>query len=349
MTQNYFREGGPFEARRVDDGHMTFKMSIQTDAHGRIARQCPDEKCAPGYFRVFVDQSSVISHDDDGEAFVFCPYCGQKNDPGAFWTQQQVQHARDVAMHEVAVAFQNMMKQTLGGSKHVTYRPGSLRLPNRPFEDEVQRSVKCPHCQLDHAVFGVASWCPECGTDIFMTHVEAEYSVVLTMLSDIERRRESLGSRVAARDLENCLEDTVSIFEAVLKTFVRRFLRQQGKTDDEIEEVLQKKIRNGFQSIDRGEDLAKEYLGAGMLGTLQSNEIGQLRSVFEKRHPIAHNLGVVDRKYIERALAEEQEGRDVLVTEHEIRSACELCLRALSAVHGSLWAENDAPNQGSGE
>jgi hypothetical protein len=197
-------------------------------------------------------------------------------------------------------------------------------------------------------VFGVAIWCPECGADIFMTHVEAEYAVVLAMLGDIERRRESLGSRVAARDLENCLEDTVSIFEAVLKAFVRRFLRQQGRSDDEIDEVLQKKIRNGFQNIDRGEDSAKEYLGAGMLDALQSNEIAHLKSVFEKRHPITHNLGVVDRKYIERALAEEQEGRDVLVTEQEIQEACKLCLQLLFALHQKLWGTKDATDSESG-
>jgi len=43
------------------------------------------------------------------------------------------------------------------------------------------------------------------------------------MLADIPRRRENLGRRIAAKDRKNCLEDTVSIFEAVLRALVRRY------------------------------------------------------------------------------------------------------------------------------
>jgi hypothetical protein len=61
-----------------------------------------------------------------------------------------------------------------------------------------------------------------------MTHEEAEFSVTQTMLSDLQRRRDELGSRVASRDLGNCLEDVVTNYEAVLRALLVRSLRAQA-------------------------------------------------------------------------------------------------------------------------
>ncbi len=98
----------------------------------------------------------------------------------------------------------------------MTYKPGHPPSVRKPFEEEIQRDVVCPHCGLDHVVFGLATWCGDCGRDIFLTHVRAEYGVVQKMLGDVVRRQEELGPRVGARDIDNALEDVVSIYEATL-------------------------------------------------------------------------------------------------------------------------------------
>lgn len=170
-----------------------------------------------------------------------------------------------------------------------------------------------------------------------MTHVQAEFDVVRKMLGDLERRRTELGPRIAARDLENCLEDVVSIFEAVLKAFVRRHLQHQGKTEEEIENILQKRIRNAFQNIERAKEATLEHLGQELFAGSQEDDIGNLRAIFEKRHPITHNLGVVDRKYMERIMQDEEEGREVRVSQEEITEAMDLCLGALRLLHSKLF------------
>lgn len=76
------------------------------------------------------------------------------------------------------------------------------------------------------------------------------------MLGDIPQREELLGKRVASKDLENCLEDAVSIFEASMKAMIKRALREKGSSSEEIEGHL-KKLGNSFQNISR----TKELLG----------------------------------------------------------------------------------------
>jgi hypothetical protein len=39
--------------------------------------------------------------------------------------------------------------------------------------------------------------------------------------------QEKLGPRIAGRDIENALEDTVSVFEAVMKIITRKYLQKQ--------------------------------------------------------------------------------------------------------------------------
>ena len=60
----------------------------------------------------------------------------------------------------------------------------------------------------------------------------------------------------------------------------------------------------------------------------------------EKRHPITHNLGVVDKKYIERARTAEKEGREILVTVEEISKAIDSSLAVFRSAHGYLFPDN---------
>jgi len=230
-------------------------------------------------------------------------------------------------------------KKIYGGgllSMEVEYKPKHPPHVRPPFEDEVRRDVICPHCGLDHSVFGLAMWCPDCGRDIFMSHVRAEYSVVRKMLSDVERRREKLGARVAARDIENGLEDIVSIFEAVLRTLLKRHLTEKGAPEEEIEEILKKSIRNQFQNVKRAQRLMQDKFNLELFSKHDTEKLDFLSNVFEKRHPITHNLGVVDKRYLEKVRTAEKEGRDIRITVEEIDKAIDMSIDILDDLHSRL-------------
>lgn len=277
--------------------------------------------------------------------FSVWPYCRHEAEPTDFTTQEQIRYAKDMAIREAHGGINEMVKDTLGldsrGKRNLgggllsiemALKPSQPKPVRRPFEDEVRRDVVCPHCTLDQTVFGLAAWCSDCGEDIFLTHVSAEIAVTRSMLNDIGRREQDFGWRVAAKDLENCLEDSVSLFEAAAKALTRRALTQRGE-DTEAIKVTLKKVGNSFQNVDRSREQLKKLFGYEPVDSAIWDRLG---GSFEKRHPVTHNLGVVDKKYLERTQQAEREGREVRITETEIDSLLKDIYRVISELHSEI-------------
>ena len=347
MSEKLFREGGPHRIKRTGSDEYAMNVTLPKDTDGRIARECPDETCSPGYFKVKLGTGIT-----EGQEVAYCPYCRVKNAPNDFTTQEQMRYAKDLVLKEAHDGVDRMLKETLGlgssGKKTIgagflsiemSYKPGQRPHVRRPFEEDVRRDVVCPHCGLDHSVYGLATWCADCGEDIFLTHIEAELKVVQTMLFDTGRRRESFGDRAAAKDIENCLEDAVSIFEAVLRAEARRYLAQTDKTGEDTDQFF-KKVGNAFQNVRRAESIFEKDFNVSLLRALSEAEISALERTFEKRHPITHNLGVVDKKYIERARTAGRKGREILVNVDEIESAIDFSIRIFRAVHADMFGHH---------
>lgn len=345
MNNSLFREGGPYKIRRTGRDNYTMNIPLPKDADGRTARECPVTECSPAYFKVKTGTGITGS-----QTVVYCPYCRGEAEPGDYHTKGQKQYAKDVMMREAHEGIGNMVretfgmgssgKRTLGGGMlkiEMSLKQGSRPHVFRPFEEGLQRTIICPHCGLDHAVFGLAVWCSDCGKDIFLTHVQAELSVVKAMLSDVDRREKELGARVAARDIENCLEDVVSIYEAVLRALFTRCLRERGNTQDEVQSILHKKIANKFQNVRLSAEIIEREIGIKLFDTFPERTVQTLMHTFEKRHPITHNLGVVDRKYLDRMRSAEREGREIMVSLQEIIEAIETVLAIVTHLHQQLF------------
>lgn len=209
MSNSIFGEGGPYKMRRIEMDKYQMSISLPTDSDGRLARKCLSEKCSPGYFKVKLGTGITKNHHT-----AFCPYCRYSSDPNDFATKEQLRYAKDLVMREAHQGINKMVQDTLGlgpsGKKKVgggflsiemSYKPGSLPHVWRPVEEGFKRDIICPNCGLDHSVYGLATWCADCGEDIFLIHLESELNIVKIMLSDVDRRHEQLGVRVAAKDL----------------------------------------------------------------------------------------------------------------------------------------------------
>lgn len=349
MSKDLFRLGGPHNIWRVGSDRYEARIKLPADADGFVGRSCPAEDCSPGYFKVASDAEASV-----------CPYCARKAEGGDFHTEEQVRYGKDVLMQEAEAGITSMLaealglpaqggRRTLGGggliSLEMSFKPDGPKPARRPFEEELRRDLICSKCTARHAVFGLATWCPSCGQDIFVAHVQAEADVLRKVLGETAERRARLGARVAARDIENALEDVVSIFEAVLKVVVRRGLVRRGKTKDEADAVLKKDVKNGFQSISRGRVLVGELLGQDLFSGVREPDVERLRLIFEKRHPITHNLGIVDRKYLDQVRSGEREGREVRVSEDEALWALEQAVGILSTLYQRVVGASGSENQ----
>lgn len=347
MGKSLFKEGGHHNIKRTGQDEYTMSVQIPTDADGFLGRECPDSACSPGYFKV--KPGTEIT---EGQEEAYCPYCRRVGEPGSFTTKAQIEYSENVAIREAEKGISDMIENALGQgpsrkrrlgdgplslSMEMTYKPGRLSQVRPLLEEALRRDVTCPSCRLEHSVFGLANWCPDCGSDIFLVHVETEFAVVKSMLSDVERRREQLGARVAARDVENALEDTVSIFEAVLRAMTRRYMKNSGVSDEEIEDALKKRVGNRYQSVQRASEVCKQEFNVELFEHCSEKEVETFRQTFEKRHPITHNLGIIDRQYLEKVRSGELKGRDVPVAVEEIEGAITFSIKVLRNLHSRLF------------
>lgn len=94
-----------------------------------------------------------------------------------------------------------------------------------------------------------------------------------------------------------------------------------------------KKIGNSFQSTKRSKEQLLKLFG---YSPTQLDLWDRLGGCFEKRHPVAHNLGVVDRKYLERVQRAEREGREVRISEKEVAVLLEDINSAIYDIHNAL-------------
>ena len=62
---------------------------------------------------------------------------------------------------------------------------------------------------------------------------------------------------------------------------------------------------------------------------------------FAKRHPITHNLGGVDRKYLARVASGELHGREVRVSVAEVEAAIDATSTVLTTVYRRLFGDRE--------
>jgi len=339
MSNSILDDGGDFQTRKVGPDQYEMHIPIPTN-DGLVGRECPNAECSPGYFKVKLGTGIT-----EGQVLAYCPYCRQEGEPNDFTTQAQIDYALGVLKNEVVKGIDKSFQKALGlGSSHkktygsgmfkmeMTYKPGTPAYIPRPLEEELRRDIICPNCGLEHAVFGLATWCPDCGKDIFICHVDTEFEVIQKVIRVLDKRREELGARVAGRDIENGLEDVVSVFEAVLKIITKKHLTKNGISPDEIIKRIEK-IRNSYQNINSAEETFRAQTGLDLFHDISQDEVETLRTIFEKRHPITHNLGLVDKKYLERVRTGDAEGREIRVTAQEVKIAIGISRKIISSVY----------------
>ena len=329
MSGSLFEEGGPHNIRR-EDGH-TYKADVRLppDASEMVGRECVSEECSPAYFKIKPGTGLP-----GVQQIAFCPYCRAESDPNSFATGDQKRYSRETLLGEATDGIHRMLAKALGVgtsgkrklgdgmlSIEMSLTSDPRRSVPRPLEEELRRDLVCSSCTLEHAVFGLATWCPDCGADVFLQHVHEELSVTTRILNAVPDRRRQLGARVAARDIENSLEDIVSVFETSLKYTVRRYLQKAGHSPLEIDSLLEQRVRNSFQNVMKGAAMFREMTTLDLLDGTADSDIALLTAIFEKRHPITHNLGIIDRKYLRNATAGELKGREVRVTGEEVAIA----------------------------
>ncbi|MBB5349965.1 hypothetical protein HNR46_000186 [Haloferula luteola] len=301
-----------------------FSISLPPDEEGFIGRECPVAECE-GYFKVQpgtgLKGENLPCH---------CPYCGQGTDSNNFLTKAQVEYAKSVVMREVTGALLKDLKSLefnhrpkgafgIGISMKVTGKPSAIR---HYRESRLETEVVCDRCTLRYTIYGVFGFCPDCGVHNSSQILNKNLELVRKLLEVAETQE----SQVAQHLIENALEDCVSAFDGFGRETCRAFAAKAVKPSKAAE------IR--FQNIGGARDKVREQFGVDFAATVPPDEWKQIQNAFQKRHLLAHRMGVIDENYLTATgVAPSMFGRKVSIDATEVRDLS----AALKVLGGKLF------------
>jgi len=285
-------------------------IPIPTDEEGYVGRECPQTECQ-GYFKIKLGtglQEVAPCH---------CPYCGYTDDHSQFWTTDQ----REYAMSMVANRFSEVLRKDIEEMDRRLRRQSrssfvklsvEFKAHRRPIhyyrEKQLETKVVCEQCGLHYAIYGVFSYCPDCGT----------HNSLQILKLNLELATKEIGLAATVDDaglaetlITDALENVVSAFDG----FGRELCRLYASASSEPEKTK----ALSFQGLPRAREQVQSLFGFDLAQGLALDEWEFICRYFQKRHLVAHRMGVVDEAYLE--LTKDPQaviGRKVVIESNEV-------------------------------
>jgi hypothetical protein len=261
----------------------TISVPVRADEDGYLGRECPLKECL-GHFKI--TPGTGIK----GPAPCHCPYCGHSGDQNTFWTTEQLEYVKSIAFRQISDALLKDLK-TLEFN-HPSPRGGfgiglSLKVtrtsshPIRYYrEKQLETEVVCDNCTLRYAIYGVFGWCPDCGVHNSRQILEKNLELARKQLA----LAGSVDRELADHLTGDALENVVSAFDGFGREVCAR-----------------KSVDIPFQNLAGARRKVQDTFGFDFADGLTPGEWGGACRVFQKRHLLAHKMGVVDDEYVRKA------------------------------------------------
>jgi hypothetical protein len=271
-------------------------VDIKRDDEGYLGRECP--KCEK-YFKI--KPGTGIPNFSD----CYCPYCQHFGPQNHFWTKHQIEYAQSVVLNKVSADILKMMKRLETKPKKNQFISIGISVKGRPTpityysEKELEEKVECKNCTLQYAIYGSFGFCPDCSEHNSQQIAEANFELVLKILELADKSPPDIKGKL----IENGLEDCISAFDG----FARERCRDQYP-------------KLSFQNIHAAQKKLNES-GINIAEGLDNLEWNFVVKQFQKRHLLAHKMGVADEEYVQKTGdSPEQIGKKVLITENDVMS-----------------------------
>ena len=305
-----------FSTSNLDNLGKQFSIPITPDDDGYLGRECPVEECL-GYFKITPGTGVK------GPAPCYCPYCGHKGESNTFFTQEQIEYAKSIVLRQVTDAIHKDLKSLefehkpqgifgIGLSLRVQ-RSGPLPI-HHYREKELETAITCDSCTLRYAIYGIFGWCPDCGVhnscQILAKNLElARKELALAGTAEAELAHHLIG---------DALENAVSAFDGFGRELCQR-----------------KSVEMRFQNLAAARRKIQAAFGFDFADGLRPDEWDAACRAFQKRHLLAHKMGVIDDEYIQKANDPGAIlGRRVALNQAEV----EVCISIVEALGRRLFA-----------
>jgi len=302
----------------------TVSVSMPLDKDGYLGRECPNSDCEQ-YFKV--TPGTGIK----GPAPCHCPYCGHTGESKTFFTPEQNEYLRSIvrkrfteALREdlKAIEFEHKPKGMFGIGISMKLQPGAP-VPIRWYQERnLETGIICDQCSLRYAIYGVFGWCPDCGI-----HNSLQ---ILSKNLELARKKlvlaESVDGELAETVVADALAGVISAFDGF-----GRELCSHGET------------KASFQNLDGGRKRVLQEFKFDMAETVSEEEWVSACRSFQKRHLLAHRMGVIDEEYVRKASDPGAVvGRKITLVAAEIGTLIDIVERLGKRLYGGVMPRADA-------
>jgi Zn finger protein HypA/HybF involved in hydrogenase expression len=322
MFENLLREIKNLDGQKVS-------VPIETDEDGYMDKECPSDSCM-FKFKVNEEDWKNIFRDEA----VYCPLCRHEAKAESWWTTEQVEKAKRQAIRYVEGRIGRAMdtdartfnrKQPRNSfikmsMKASGFSRSTFILPIQATE-LMELKIKCEKCNSRFSVIGSAYFCPSCGFNSVERTFDDSIKKIFSKIENADIIRKAF-TEIGKKDEG---EVTIrSLIESALSDGVTAYQRLAERLYEKIP-AAPKVPFNAFQRLDAGSDLWKQTCGKGYEEWLDKTELRDLKILFQKRHILAHNEGIVDDKYIKRSGDSTYNiGQRIVVTGLDIRRLVDL-------------------------
>jgi uncharacterized Zn finger protein (UPF0148 family) len=323
------------ELRKME--RMKVSIQIETDAEGYYDKECPSKNCM-FQFKVLAEDWADKFKDES----VFCPLCRHNAPADSFWTTEQIEKSKEQAFKYVENRLEKALSEGVRDFNRHQPKTGFITISMHyksshsynyilpiPAQKELQQKITCSKCSARYSVLGSAFFCPCCGHNSVIETFDNSINKVKTKLKNLDLVRTAVSkisedeAEVTVRSLiESGISDVVVAFQRYCE------LTFKNRTNDEI------KIKsNAFQNLEIGGEYWKKLFGFTYNDWLSQDEYKQLNILFQRRHLLAHNEGIVDEKYLLNSGDTTYKiGQRIVVKKIDVNNLIELVLKTINKI-----------------
>ena len=301
----------------------SFSVPIKPNSDGFTGRECPEAGCL-GFFKVQFGTGLKGSNP------CHCAYCGHVAAHNNFWTKQQLAYARSVVVNKVTSDLLRSLKKMEVRPDPRAFISIGIKVEGRPHpihyyrEPNLEQEVICDRCTLRYAIYGAFGYCPDCGVHNSLQILNVNLDIVEKMLALADAAEQA----VAPKLIENALEDGVSAMDGFGREICRVFASKAADT------ATAKAI--SFQNLSGARNQVQKLFSVDIASPLKPEGWASLIRSFQKRHVLAHRMGVIDQLYLDRTgESPSLLGRRVTIPRDEVSELT----AALRLVGGHLFRE----------
>lgn len=280
---------------------VSIPITLHSDGNGFFDRECPNEDCLYTFKILMKDWEEKVSDEE-----VHCPMCGYVDTSDKWWTQDQLEKMKEIATSwamnymqgELNKSFQSLARSTRNNKYlKITYKAGKkISFINNPIgqREEWETEICCEKCGTHYSVIGSAYFCPCCGYNSAVNSYNDSLDSIKKMLDSLQEMKAMLTDKYNADSAETMCR---SLLEDSIGNMISAF---QKFACCKYEEVSGKTARvNDFQIVDKGSQFFEAATGKEYSDWLTNSELVFMKIMFQKRHLLEHNDGMVDQKYID--------------------------------------------------